>query len=129
MAPTLSKAQVSEASIQPSPRRPSASGRLPSPPRTPMSWRCVEMTRLNEPRSLGMTLGEAVGDVLAGRVGDELGHDGGVRAHPARVIVEHRVAAQLEGVDDVAVVGHGDGADGVEAACSRRGGPGRPAAG
>ena len=129
VAPTLSKAHVSEASIQPSPSRPSASGRLPRAPRMPMSWRCVAMTRLNEPRSLGMTVGEPVGDVLAGRVGDQLGDDGGVRGDPAGVVIEHRVAAQLEGVDDVAVVGHRDGPDGVEARAAVRAGPGRAGGG
>ena len=45
----MSSAQVSEASIQPSPSRPSTSGRTPSGSRQPISWVSVMQTMAKAP--------------------------------------------------------------------------------
>ena len=119
VAPTLSKAAVSEASIQPSASRPSDRGRLPSPSRTPMSWRLVAITSEKDPRRRGSRRTQPVDDVGTPIVGQELHDDAGVRRGLAGVLVVG-LRPQLEGVDDVAVVRHGQRTDARSARRSHR---------
>ena len=62
-------------------------------------------------------------------MGDELGDDGGVRADPAGVVVEHWVSTQLKRIDDVAVVCDRDRPDRVQAAAAVGTGSTEPAGG
>ena len=73
------------------------------------------MTRLNEPRSLGMTCVESRSAMSSPGVCAMSSATTAVSEVTQRgVVVERGIAAQLEGIDDVAVVGDGDGPDGAE---------------